>query len=50
MDEDVGTVELCVIHGGGENVPPVLDATFSGHEYSKFFFLYCSIHIIGHNR
>ena len=32
----MGTVELCVIHGGGQNVPPVLDATFSGYEYSKY--------------
>ena len=27
VDEDVGTVELCVTYGG-DNVPPVIDARF----------------------
>ena len=32
----MGTVELCVIHGGGANVPPVLDATFKQHDYGMY--------------
>ena len=27
VDEDVGTVELCVTYGG-DNVPPTIDASF----------------------
>ena len=34
MEEDVGTVELCVTYGG-ENVPPVVDATFQQYNYGK---------------
>ena len=32
VDEDVGTVELCVTYGG-DNVPQVIDARFPDHDY-----------------
>ena len=33
VDEDVGTVELCVIYHGGDNVPPTIDASFFDYDY-----------------
>ena len=35
MQEDVGTVELCVIYGGAENAPQIIDATFGQNDYGK---------------
>ena len=32
VDEDVGTVELCVTYGG-DNVPPTIDASFYDYDY-----------------
>ena len=32
MEEDVGTVELCVTYGG-ENVPQIIHATFVQRDY-----------------
>ena len=32
VDEDVGTVELCVTYGG-DNVPPTIDAYFYDYDY-----------------
>ena len=28
VEEDVGTVELCITYGGGDNVPLTIDAAF----------------------
>ena len=35
MEEDVGTVELCVIYSAAEKLPQVIDATFLKHDYGK---------------